>query len=676
MGKVIKILAGLLIVVIIGISIAISMFDVNQYKGELTQVVEEATGRKLVIGGDIGFKISLIPTVVVEDVKFANASWGSKPDMLSLDKFEVQVSLMPLLSGNILVNRVILLEPEILLETNKQGKGNWVLESKKTEAKPAPAPESEAALPAIVVNEVHIENAKITYKDGVTGKVTNVEIEKIVTESDSFNDPLSLLMKIAYNEIPIQIEGTLGALNQLTANDKYPIDLMINVSDAEIGLNGQLAKPMEGKGIDLEIKLNVDSLSKLSKLAGSELPALGPISLTGKLSDGDGSYSIKSMKLQAGKTDLSGDLTAIVSGKRPALTAKLNSNLIDLVELSGGEAAAEKAAKKERVFSPEPLPLEGLKSADANVTINAQKIQTSSLALGKTMIVLSLQNGNLSINPLSTLVAGGSLNGNIGLNASGKTATLVTDIKIKGLEPSQLPQFKGKISGGKTDVTIKVKGNGNSVSKIMAGLNGKLLAKMGKGELKDSKTKAAGTDLFSMLNPTATTREGTLVECGVINFKIKDGIATADKGIAIAANTMNVIGSGTIDLKTEKLDIGITPQAREGTGISVGQLAELVRVQGTLANPKPGVDTKAALKAGVSAGAAVATGGLSILAQGLFDKSTADEDPCATALGQKPAKTTEASKEPEPEKSTTTKAVDSAKEAGGAVTDTIKGWFK
>jgi len=199
------------------------------------------------------------------------------------------------------------------------------------------------------------------------------------------------------------------------------------------------------------------------------------------------------------------------------------------------------------------------------------------------------------------------------------------------------------------------------------------LAKMGKGELKDSKTKAAGTDLFSMLNPSGT-REGTLIECGVINFNIKDGIATADKGIAVASNKMNVIGSGTIDLKTEKLDIGITPQAREGVGISVGQLAELVRVQGTLANPKLGVDTMAALKAGAGVGAALATGGLSILAQGLYDKSTADEDPCATALGQKPAKTTTASKEPE--KSTTTKAVDAVKEAGSAVTDTIKGWFK
>jgi len=673
MGKVIKILAGLFIVAIIGIAIVISTFDVNQYKGEITQAVVDATGRKLVIDGDIGFKISLIPTVVIEDVKFANASWGSKPEMLSLDKFEVQVSLMPLLSGTIQVNRVILLAPEILLETNKKGVGNWVLEIEQTEKKDSPPSDSDMSLPAIVVNEVHIENARITYKDGITGKETKIVIENIETKSESFDDPLSLLVKIAYNEIPIKIEGSLGSINQLMANEKYPVDLEIDVSDAKIGLHGLVAKPMEGKGLDLELSFNVASLSNLSKLAETELPALGPISLTGKLSDGKDSYSIKGMKLQAGKTDLSGDITANLSGKRPTLSANLSSNSIDLVELSGGEAAAKKEAKKERVFSPDPLPLEGLKSVNANVTINARQIKTSSLILKKTKIVLKLKNGNLSIKPLSTLVAGGSLNGNIGLNASGKTAVLVTDINIKGLEPSQLEYFKGKITGGKTDVTIKVKGSGKSVSQIMAGLNGKLLAKIGKGELKDSKTKAAGADLFSMLNPSGT-REGTLIECGVINFNIKDGIATADKGIAIVTNKMDVVGSGTIDLKTEKLDIGVTPHAREGVGISVGQLAELVRLRGTLANPKAGVDTMAAFKAGAGAGAALATGGLSILAQGLFDRSTADEDPCATALGQKPAKTTTASKEPE--KSTTSKAIDTVKEAGSAVSDTIKGWFK
>jgi AsmA family protein len=541
------------------------------------------------------------------------------------------------------------------------------------------ATESTSPSPTVVVNEVHILDAKVTYKDGVTGKETNLVIERIETSSDSFDDPLSLIMKVAYDGMPIKIEGSLGPLNQLKANKDYPVDLTIDASDAKIGLSGVVAKPMDGKGLLLDINFKVETLAKLTKLAGSELPALGPISLTGKLSDGDDSYSIKGMKLQAGKTDLSGDLTAKLSGERPALTANLNSTLIDLVELSGGEVAAKEEAKKNRMFSPEPLALEGLKSADANVTINAQQIQTSSVALGKTKIVLSLQNGNLSIKPLSTLVAGGSLDGNIGFNASGKTAALVTDINIKGLEPSQLPDFKDKFSNGKTDININVKGNGQSVAAIMAGLNGKLLVKMGPGTFKSSSTDAASSDLFSSIKSTVTSDDSggsgaTEIICSVINLSIKDGIATADKGIAVSTKKMNVIGSGTIDLKTEKLNINIDPQAREGVGISAGQLAELVSLGGTLSEPKAVPNTKAALKAGLAAGAAVATGGLSILAQGLFDKKSADTDPCATALGQKPAQTAAASKEPE--KSTTTKAVDTVKDVGGAVTDTVKGWFK
>ena len=669
MGKSIKIIAGLFFVVVIAVVVVISTLDVNQYKGEIIEAAEQATGRQLQIGGDLQFALSFVPTVVVEDVKFSNASWGSKPEMLSLDKFEVQVSLLPLLTGNIQINRVILLEPEILLETNKKGLGNWVFASKKTEEV---ASDSEASTPSVVVNEVHLENAKIVYKDGVTGQETKLVIDKVVTESNSADDPLSVIMKVAYNELPIEVKGSLGSLNQLTGNDNYPIDLAINVSGADITLKGQIAKPMDGKGVDIDVSFNVDSLSDLSELAGSDLPELGPVSFTGKVTDGKGSYSIKTMKLALGNTDLSGDVTANISGKRPAISANLNSNLIDLIELAGDEQQAGKEEAKERLFSSEPLPLEGLKSVNANVTVNAKQIKTSSLVLEKTKVVVTLKDGNLAIKPLSTLLAGGSLNGNIGLNASGKTATLVTDISIKGLEPSQLGDLKDKISGATTDVSIKVKGSGNSVSQIMAGLNGKLLLQSAKGELKGSGASTATTDLLTMLNPTAKSSDGTQLECAVVNFNIKNGIATADKGIALATKQMNIIGSGTVDLKTEKLDIGINPQAREGVGISAGQLADLVRLGGTLANPQPTTDVKAALSTGLSATTAIATGGLSLLAQGLLDRSTADDDPCATALGLKPAAT--ATKN-ETKPTTTEKDTNPVEDAAGAVADKLKGFF-
>ena len=75
-----------------------------------------------------------------------------------------------------------------------------------------------------------------------------------------------------------------------------------------------------------------------------------------------------------------------------------------------------------------------------------------------------------------------------------------------------------------------------------------------------------------------------------------------------------------------------------------------------------------------SVGAAVATGGVSLIAQGLFERKTADPDPCATALGIKPRAATPSSAS---QKSTapTEKSGDAPKSTGTTITDKLKGLF-
>jgi hypothetical protein len=164
-----------------------------------------------------------------------------------------------------------------------------------------------------------------------------------------------------------------------------------------------------------------------------------------------------------------------------------------------------------------------------------------------------------------------------------------------------------------------------------------------------------------MLDPTAVRDARTRLSCAVFHFAIDDGVAITDRGIALATTRMNVIGSGAIDLGSERIDLGFTTQAREGVGISAGQLADLVRLGGTLANPEPTLDTEAAMMTGVAAGAAVATSGLSIVAQGLYDRLTADDTPCETALAMRVRDT----------RSAGDKAADAVKGVGEA----IKGAF-
>ncbi|MFT5396600.1 MAG: hypothetical protein ACI85N_001801 [Gammaproteobacteria bacterium] len=679
MGKIIKILVVLGLVVVAALAGIIFTTDINQYKDQIVQVVKDNTGRDFEISGDLKLAPSLIPTIAVEGVSLGNASWAKEKNMLSVTKFEAQIALMPLLKKNIQVIKFILIEPNIHLETNSKGEGNWVLATPAPKEKDSATDTAPASLPGLAVNEVHIKNANITYKDGKTGETTELHIDEVTVDSESFSDPMNLFVKADVNGSPLELKGSLGSINNLLDNKDYPININGDIAGAKVTIEGNLGQPMDAKGIDLLASLNIKELSSLNKLAGSELPEVGPIIFSGKLSDTKSGYSVKSMTAQVMEYKVNGDVEIDLGGVRPKLIANLTSDSLDVSPFQG--TPEEEAVKKEKLFSSDPLPLDGLKSADVDLKFKAKKLITKDLTIDDMNLTLTLNNGKLQITQNAKAV-GGTISADIKLDASdAKSATLSNNIELKQVELGLIDAVKKKelLTGGKTDVSIKINGSGTSVSKIMAGLNGKILIKVGNGHISNSALDVASADALtstlSMLNPTGAEKEdGSTLECAVVNFNIKDGIATADKGIAISTNQINVIGSGSVNLKTEELDIGITPKAREGVGINMSQLAELVRLGGTLANPTPKTDTKAALKAGLSAGAAVATGGLSILAQGLLDKSSGDENPCDIALGIAPQKETTVEK-PAEDKSTVEKATDTVKDAASAVGDKLKSLF-
>ncbi len=674
MGKLIKILVVLVLLVVAALAGIIFTTDINQYKEQIVNLVKDSTGRDFEISGDLKLALSLIPTIAIEGVSLGNASWAKEKNILSVKKFEAQVALMPLLKKNIQVVRLILIEPNIHLETNKKGEGNWVFASASAKKEKPAAESAPTDLPALAVNEVHIKKANITYKDGQTGKTTELIIDEITVNSSSFSDPMTLFVKASFNQSPVNIKGTLGSINNLLNNKDYPVNLKIGIASAELSIDGKLGQPMSAKGIELLASLNINKLSNLNKVAASELPDVGPIIFNGKLSDTKSGYAVKAMSLQLMEYKINGDLDISLSGARPKLNANLTSDSLDI---SPFQTEEKEEVKKEKLFSSDPLPLEGLKAVDVNLTFKTKKLVTKSLTINDVAISLNMNNGKLKLTKTGK-AAGGTLSVKIDLDASnGKSVKLNNNIEIKQIELGQIPSIeeKGFLTGGKTDITIKVKGSGSSVSQIMAGLNGKLLIKTGKGKISNTALEVAGADVLvsalSMLTPGTKKSDGSTLECAVVNFNIKDGIATADKGIAMSTNQLNVIGGGSINLKTEQLDIGITPKAKEGIGLNLGQLAGLVRLGGTLANPDAKTDTEAALKTGLSVGTAIATGGLSLLAEGLLSgDSTDDIKPCDIALGLAP-KNKPVAKKPAEEKSAVEKTTDTVKDAASAIGDKL-----
>src|SRR3990172_2269793 len=151
----------LLVALLVAVYIVLSSYDFNHLKPQITRAAKDATGRELALTGNIDLKISFSPALVVEGVTFQNASWGSRPEMAKIKRFEVQVAVIPLISGRIEIKRLILIEPDILIETDKSGKSNLDFETLKkadsTKKKEEGPREEKGKLPALTIAEFRIE---------------------------------------------------------------------------------------------------------------------------------------------------------------------------------------------------------------------------------------------------------------------------------------------------------------------------------------------------------------------------------------------------------------------------------------------------------------------------------------------------------------------------------------
>ena len=101
----------------------------NDYRDELARRVGEATGRALVFDGDLGLQLLPAPALTAENVKIKAPAGFSEPNMAALKRLEVRVALLPLLSGRVQVESVVVVAPQVTFQTDAQGRVNWRVRS-------------------------------------------------------------------------------------------------------------------------------------------------------------------------------------------------------------------------------------------------------------------------------------------------------------------------------------------------------------------------------------------------------------------------------------------------------------------------------------------------------------------------------------------------------------------
>ena len=102
------VLAAVVVLVVAGVAIVAATFDPNDYKPQIVQLVKDKTGRTLTIEGDIGLK--LFPKIGAEVGKVSLSDPAGTSEFAGLNQAQVYLALLPLLSRQVVVDEITLLE--------------------------------------------------------------------------------------------------------------------------------------------------------------------------------------------------------------------------------------------------------------------------------------------------------------------------------------------------------------------------------------------------------------------------------------------------------------------------------------------------------------------------------------------------------------------------------------
>ncbi|NIR32409.1 MAG: AsmA family protein [Gammaproteobacteria bacterium] len=653
---------GVIALLLVAAVIYVNRLDPEVYKAYVVDAVHKAIGREAHIDGDAEVNLLPVPALRLENVRLANASWASEPDMLTLERLDLRLALRPLLSGHVRVDELLLTAPVVNLEVDEKGRPNWELG--RTDAKPV-AKEGFA----FSLASVSVRDGAIRYRERPTGR----EIELTVEEFSAREEPQGLAVRLrsSYRDQPVRLEGKVGSVATLLVERPFPLDLQGSVGGIALTVKGAVRTEPNGRGFQLALETSADSPDTLAQLTDAELPAVGPLRASFEVSGVPQAFEAHNVDIAAGESRVAGNLKLDLGAERPSATGALSAAVLDVDAFlpEARKKVAEKEAN-ERLFPADPLPFDVLPAWDIDVRLTADRARFQKVTLEDVTLPIDLRAGRLTISPETTL-ARGRFTGKLSVATETEPPAITLQVRGRDFEVGELShQIRGiELSqGGKATLDIDVEGRGSSVREIMAGLNGRLEFHQRESQIRTAMLDRAGGDILtqvlSVIIPGGEKKEMTRLECVVVRFGLREGVAVADKTLAAQTTKVNLVGGGTINLKDETLDVGAHLSARKGIQISAGSLASLVRLRGPLTNPQVGTDLTGVTVAGAKAAGAFATGGLSLIAQKVYGQLIKQPDPCEQALaaelptGKATAAAVEGAKEP-----TTRGEADSEKEA-------------
>jgi uncharacterized protein involved in outer membrane biogenesis len=565
-------------------------------KGPFERTVSAATQRDVKVAGD--FQLYLNPFNVkflAEGMTIANPEWATRPNFFESKLIDTQIATWTLLFGDKRrINWLQMLNGNIDLEWDTKSRRNtWTFGDPDAPAKPLELPLIRAGI---------IQGSTVRYRDPLMQLSADLRIDTVQARDTRFANAIRFSGNGTMRDRPFTLSGSLLSPNETVVGDRNQLQLAAAAGETRLALSGTLPGATVIEGADLRMGVRGPNISLLFDFLGVAVPDTRTYRIDSDLTKVGGEWRFTRLRGVFGESDIAGRLTISMPKDRLKLDAAIATRSLDIVDIGpfigynpqkleaqGGSGAIEQVGGTPRLLPDAPLRVEAIKRFDAHLVYTVANVRAESFPVSNIAMTLDLDRSLLKLSPLTFDVAQGHLSSDISINARRNPVFTEYDIRLSPTPMGLLLARFGAEQAGTTGTIkarVQMSGEGDSIRQSLATSDGRIAVILPKGNFWTRNIQLSELDLGTFVTKMfeGKLKEPVQINCGLIAFTVRDGVAAADP-ILIDTRKNVMLGRGGFSFRNESLDLAFRADSKKFS-LFAGQSP--VGIGGYFA--KPGVD--------------------------------------------------------------------------------------
>ena len=483
------------------------------------------------------------------DLRIANASWGSVPDMVRVGHLSALIDVRSLLRGVLRYENLRIEDAVIVLERDQTGIGNWKFGGGGLGGGFAVVPKNRTQFPTLI--DFALARGLVTYRTS-SGKILRIALDRVVARTDGEETPIALKIDGAYNDVAAKLDATFESSAALRdASRPVGAKLTIAGKDATVAFDGTMMEPVDFEGVRGPLTLEAHTLDDLLKLFGVDATAKLPLAIAGDFKrDGD-DWSLSKASGKLAENAFAGML-ALHEGDRGEpddIAADLTTKSLDLDGLMSELGHGKK--KQDVTTLPLQLDLTGVNLA---AQLASDQVKLAAMRFSAVHFDGRLAAGDVTLQALAFALAGGTVNASGSLQQAKAGGHLALTAFLTKAEADALAQLVGSDGGeirGRLDGGVTLDVSGKTLGAALKTGRGAAIMTMNDGDVARELLERVSADLRTLLR----SGEGRVpVGCLLAVLTLKDGIGTLSP-LRLNSQEATLAGAGSIDFAGKRLDL-------------------------------------------------------------------------------------------------------------------------